>query len=64
MLHTIKERELMASQLLSIIGNKINVILESHFDANLVAILSTNLNSWLKSLVRITRVTFSFEIKE
>jgi hypothetical protein len=52
-LHTIKERELMASQLLVVVGNKINKILESNFDANLVAILSTNLSSWLKSLVII-----------
>ena len=50
-LHTIKERELMASQLLVVVGNKINNILEANFDANLVAILSTNLSSWLKSLV-------------
>jgi hypothetical protein len=50
-LHTIKERELMASQLLVVVGNKINNILEASFDANLVAILSTNLSSWLKSLV-------------
>jgi hypothetical protein len=41
----------MASQLLVVVGNKINNILEASFDANLVAILSTNLSSWLKSLV-------------
>jgi len=30
---------------------KINAILSANFDANLVSILSTNLTSWLKSLV-------------
>ena len=43
----------MASQLLVVVGNKINKILEANFDASLVAILSTNLSSWLKSLVII-----------
>lgn len=50
-LHVIKERELIASQLLVVAGLKLNNILESNFDTNLIAILSTNLNSWLKSLV-------------
>ncbi len=52
-LHTIKETELVASQLLIVAGSKVNEILEANFDANLIAILSTNLNSWLKSLVDI-----------
>lgn len=47
---TIKERELIASQLLVVVGNKVNEILAKNFDASLVAILSTNLSSWLKSL--------------
>jgi hypothetical protein len=49
-LATIKERELIASQLLVVVGNKINEILSKNFDANLVSILSTNLSSWLKAL--------------
>ena len=48
----------MASQLLVIVGNKINNILEANFDANLVAILSTNLSSWLKSLVTSNNLKF------
>jgi hypothetical protein len=41
----------MASQLLVVVGQKVNEIINSTFDANLHAILSTNLASWLKSLV-------------
>ena len=40
----------MASQLLVVVGHKVNEIINSNFDANLHAILSTNLASWLKSL--------------
>ena len=42
----------MASQLLVVVGQKVNEIINLTFDANLHAILSTNLASWLKSLVR------------
>jgi hypothetical protein len=50
-LHTIKESELIASQLLTVVGYKLNVMFKSKIDAHLVAILSTNLKSWLKSIV-------------
>jgi hypothetical protein len=50
-LHTIKETELIASQLLLIVGSKLNDIFKARFDAHLLAMLSTNLNSWLKSIV-------------
>ena len=50
-LQSIKETELVASQLLQVVGSKVNELLSAQFDPRLVAILSTNLNSWLKSLV-------------
>lgn len=53
-LQGIKESELIASQLLVVVGLKVNEILKANFDTNLIAILSTNLNSWLKSLVNIS----------
>lgn len=53
-LHVIKESELIASQLLVVVGLKVNEILKASFDTNLIAILSTNLNSWLKSLVNLS----------
>ncbi|RNA40948.1 rab3 GTPase-activating non-catalytic subunit-like, partial [Brachionus plicatilis] len=49
-LHGIKEVELFASQLLIVVGHKVNDILENNTNPNLIAILSTNLKSWLKSL--------------
>lgn len=52
-LPVIKEVELIASQLLVVVGLKVNDLLEANFDANLIAFLSTNLNSWLKSLVTL-----------
>ena len=49
-LHTLKEIELVAAQLLVVVGYKLNEMFELKFDAHLVAILSTNLNSWLRSI--------------
>lgn len=49
--HAIKETELLASQLLVVAGIKVNEALSNNFDAGLIALMSTNLNSWLKSLV-------------
>jgi hypothetical protein len=51
LLHSIKERELAASQLLIVLGRKVNLILNENFNANTLAMLSTNLSSWLKSIV-------------
>ena len=57
-LHTIKQIEIVACQLLVVVGCKINEILNSNFDANLVSILSTNLSSWLKALVISNKLKF------
>lgn len=54
-LHVIKDSELVASQLLAVVGLKLNDLLEANFDTNLIAILSTNLNSWLKTLVNMSQ---------
>jgi hypothetical protein len=64
-LHTIKESELIAAQLLVVVGYKLNEIFDMlNFSANLVAILSTNLKSWLKSVVNISFIFFSsFRLK-
>jgi hypothetical protein len=50
LLHSLKESELIASQLLVVVGLKVNEIMKANFDKTLLAILSTNLNSWLKTL--------------
>lgn len=49
-LRTIKDTEVVASQLLVVVGWKINEILKAKIDVNLVSILSTNLSTWLKSI--------------
>ena len=54
-MHTIKDKELIASKLLAVAGHKINLILTDNFNANTLSMLSPNLSSWLKSLVSIRK---------
>ena len=49
---TIKDKELIASRLLSVVGFKVNLLLNDNFNANTLSMLSTNLSSWLKSMVK------------
>jgi hypothetical protein len=50
-MHTIKDKQLIALKLLNVIGHKINLILNDNYNANTLSMLSTNLSSWLKSIV-------------
>jgi hypothetical protein len=58
-LQSIKETELVASQLLVVVGYKVNELMSGQFDPRLIAIMSTNLNSWLKSLVSLLCILLS-----
>ena len=54
-MHTIKDKQLVALKLLTVIGHKINLILNDNFNANTLSMLSTNLSSWLKSIASLQR---------
>jgi hypothetical protein len=52
-LKTIKERNLIASELLVVIGHKVNQMLTNNFNVNTYAIMPTNVSSWLKSIDKL-----------
>jgi hypothetical protein len=41
----------MASELLIVIGNKVNLVLGENYNASTLAVLPTNVSTWLKTIV-------------